>query len=551
MKIFSFLFRISRRAFVLSVLIGFLAGISSAGLIVVINTTYGRGSTRGLILSFTGLGIVMLASNLVSRLLLVQLSQRAIYEMRMHLSRKILVASLDHLENLGAARLFATLTDDIVVITNALLGIPQLCICVSIVILCLIYLGWLSASVLLAFFAVMIVGVASYQGLVIKAMRHLRAARQEQTALFRHYRALTEGIKELKIHRRRREAFLANYLQATSISMCQDSVKGLTYYAAAETWGQFLFFLFIGLLIFILPMLRNVNSSTLAAYTLTMLYITGPLQVILAFLPALGRARIALQQVEALGISLESAGAENVSAVNLLPASSPAILELVNVTHTYRQEYDDTSFTLGPIGLTFQPGEMTFLVGGNGSGKTTLAKIITGLYSSEQGSITLAGERITEESSEYYRQHFSAVFSDFFLFESLLGLENIELDARARAYLSKLRLDQKVSINQGVLSTVDLSRGQRKRLALLTAYLEDRPFYVFDEWASDQDPVFKEIFYMELLPELKSDGKTLIVITHDEKYFHLADRIVELDYGKLQSDSHLGPPAKQLAYVSR
>jgi putative ATP-binding cassette transporter len=303
--------------------------------------------------------------------------------------------------------------------------------------------------------------------------------------------------------------------------------------------------------IFVLPTYRNVNSATLAAYSLTMLYITGPLQVILSLIPALGRARIALQQVEALGISLESAGSESIPAVNLLPGNSPSLLELVNVTHTYRQEYDDTSFTLGPIDLTFRPGEMTFVVGGNGSGKTTLAKIITGLYSPEQGAITLGGERVTEESSEYYCQHFSAVFSDFFLFDSLLGLERIELDAHARAYLIKLRLDQKVSVKAGALSTIDLSRGQRKRLALLTAYLEDRPFYVFDEWASDQDPVFKETFYKELLPELKSRGKTLIVITHDEKYFPLADRIVELDYGKLQADSVSGPLTKQLAYVSQ
>lgn len=551
MKIFSFLFRISRRAVIVSVLAGFFAGISSAGLIVVINTTYGRGSTRSLILSFAGLGILMLVSNLVSRLMLVQLSQRAIHEMRMHLCQKILAARLDQLENLGAARLFATLTDDIVVITNALLSIPQLCICISIVILCLIYLGWLSPGVLLAFFVVMIVGVTSYQVLVIKAMRYLRAARQEQTVLFRHYRALTEGVKELKIHQRRREVFLANVLQATSSTLRQGNVKGLAYYAAAESWGQFLFFLFIGLLIFALPMLRNVNAATLAAYTLTMLYITGPLQVILSLIPALGRARIALQQVEALGLSLESDGPENIPGAILLPANSPSLLELVNVTHTYRQEHDDSSFTLGPIDLTFRPGEMTFIVGGNGSGKTTLAKIITGLYSPEQGAITLAGERITEESSEYYRQHFSAVFSDFFLFDSLLGLESVELDAHARSYLSKLRLDQKVSVKEGVLSTIDLSRGQRKRLALLTAYLEDRPFYVFDEWASDQDPIFKETFYLELLPELKSRGKTLIVITHDEKYFSLADRVVQLDYGKLQADSLPGPLTKQLAYLSQ
>ncbi|HEY6802119.1 MAG TPA: cyclic peptide export ABC transporter [Pyrinomonadaceae bacterium] len=548
MKLFAFLFRISRRALVLSMLIGMIAGLSSAGLIVVINTTYSSGSTRTLILSFAGLGVVMLVSNLVSRMLLVQLSQRAIYDMRMHLSRKILVASLDHLETLGAARLLASLTDDIVMITNALLGIPQLCICISIVALCLIYLGWLSPLVLMAFLVVMVVGVGSYHALVLKAMKYLRAGREGQTALFRHYRALTEGIKELKIHRRRREVFLYTALEATGESMRRENMKGLTYYAAAESWGQFLFFLFIGLLIFIMPMIRNVNPATLAAYTLTMLYVTGPLQVILAFLPALGRARVALQQVETLGLSLESAGDESARIIERLPGSVPRVLELVNVTHTYRQELDDSSFILGPIDLTFTPGEMTFVIGGNGSGKTTLAKLITGLYSPEGGVVRLNGEPISGALNEYYRQHFSVIFSDFFLFESLLGLERMELDAQASHYLIKLGLDRKVTIKDGRLSTIELSRGQRKRLALLTAYLEDRPFYVFDEWASDQDPVFKEIFYTELLPELKSRGKTLIVITHDEKYFHLADRIVKLDYGQLQQPVLLPEPVLQLAH---
>jgi putative ATP-binding cassette transporter len=194
---------------------------------------------------------------------------------------------------------------------------------------------------------------------------------------------------------------------------------------------------------------------------------------------------------------------------------------------------------------------MVFVVGGNGSGKTTLAKIIIGLYSPEQGEVRLNGELITENLSEYYRQHFSSVFSDFFLFESLLGVDRFELDARAREYLLKLHLDHKVTVKDGVLSTTDLSRGQRKRLALLTAYLEDRPFYIFDEWASDQDPVFKEIFYTQLLPELKRRGKTLIVITHDEKYFHLADRLLALEYGKLQHESLPQEPAMpQLAYVA-
>jgi putative ATP-binding cassette transporter len=208
-------------------------------------------------------------------------------------------------------------------------------------------------------------------------------------------------------------------------------------------------------------------------------------------------------------------------------------LELLGVTHAYRGEKDNT-FILGAINLTFYPGEIIFIVGGNGSGKSTLVKLITGLYIPETGEIKFDNVAITEQQREWYRQQFSVVFSDFYLFENLLGLDNINLDTTTQEYLIKLQLDHKVEVKNGMLSTTALSQGQRKRLALLTAYLENRPIYIFDEWASDQDPIFKEIFYTQLLPELRDQGKTVIVVSHDDRYFHLADRVVKLDYGQVQ-----------------
>jgi putative ATP-binding cassette transporter len=176
---------------------------------------------------------------------------------------------------------------------------------------------------------------------------------------------------------------------------------------------------------------------------------------------------------------------------------------------------------------------LVFLVGGNGSGKTTLAKLLTGLYIPEAGVIRLNGQEVTNENRERYRQLFSVVFSDFHLFESLLGLHASQLNTQIQELLVQLQLQHKVQIEGRELSTIDLSQGQRKRLALLTAYLEDRQIYIFDEWAADQDPLFKEIFYYRLLPGLKQRGKTIIVISHDDKYYHIADRIIKLDYGKV------------------
>jgi putative ATP-binding cassette transporter len=210
------------------------------------------------------------------------------------------------------------------------------------------------------------------------------------------------------------------------------------------------------------------------------------------------------------------------------------------VLHSYHREQEDSHFVLGPVNLVFTPGELVFLVGGNGSGKSTLAKIIAGLYLPEGGEIKLDGNLITDTNRDDFRQIFSAVFADFYLFENLLGLNRSDLDTRASEYLKLLHLHHKVKIKNGTLSTTAVSSGQRKRLALLTAYLEDRPFYLFDEWASDQDPYFKEIFYTQLLPELKARGKCVLVISHDDKYFDIADRIIKLDYGKIASDTREG-----------
>ena len=185
-----------------------------------------------------------------------------------------------------------------------------------------------------------------------------------------------------------------------------------------------------------------------------------------------------------------------------------------------------------------------FLVGGNGSGKTTLAKLLMGLYVPESGEIRVDGQLVTDKTREEYRRLFSAVFADFFLFESLLGLKTPQLDNRAEEYLDRLQLSRKVTIKEGVFSTTDLSQGQRKRLALLTAYLEDRPIYLFDEWAADQDAYFKEIFYLQLLPELKSRGKTAIVISHDDRYYYAGDRLIKLEEGKLSSERQLTFPSE-------
>ena len=272
----------------------------------------------------------------------------------------------------------------------------------------------------------------------------------------------------------------------------------------------------------------------MTGYALIMLYMSSPLEVILNTMPSLSRARVSLKRIEAIGLSLDAPPAGSMQ--QGAGEGAWRTLELAGVTHAYQREGEEGSFTMGPIDLSFSPAEIVFITGGNGSGKTTLAKLITGLYAPENGEVRLDGVEITDATREAYMQRFSVVFSDFFLFDRLLGLDAPDTDEQAVHYLRQLRLDHKVQVKDGKLSTTELSQGQRKRLALLTAYVEDRSIYLFDEWAADQDPVFKAFFYLELVPELKARGKTVIVISHDDRYYGMADRIVKLEYGKVDYD---------------
>jgi putative ATP-binding cassette transporter len=535
MTLITFLFRSSRLMILLSVLIGIVSGISSAALIALIHRALSldRAAAASLVGAFIGLAVVRFTSGMVAEVLLIYLAQNAILKLRIQLSRRILATSLRQLEELDAHRLLAALVDDVTSISVALTNLPILCINVVVLVSCLIYLGWLSWTVLLAVLYTIACGVVTYQMATNKGLIHFRLAREQWDHLVSHFHGLIEGAKELKLHRRRRTAF-GDLLERTTTQVRRHNIAGMSIYTMAGSWGNLLFFVLVGLLLFGLPDLRDFDRQALTGYVLVLLYMMAPLSMTLNVIPTLSRANVALRKLDSLGLPLSVPAADG----PVLPAETSSrrqwsCLEMSGVTVSYRCEGDESNFALGPIDLTFQPGELVFVIGGNGSGKTTLAKLITGLYAPEEGEIRVDGELVTEENREAYRQHFSAIFSDFYLFKSLLGLDDPNLDFQAREYLEKLQLDHKVHVNDGQFSTISLSHGQRKRLALLTACLEDRSFYLFDEWAADQDPHFKEIFYETLLLKLKAEGKTVVVLSHDEKYYPIADRIIKLDYGQL------------------
>jgi putative pyoverdin transport system ATP-binding/permease protein len=539
MNLIQFILRNRRGTMALMALTALLSGACNAGLIAAVNNAlHGAApAATAVVLTFAALAAGRLLTSFVSQVMSVRFSQQTIAGLRRDLVRSILAAPLRQLEKIGPARLVVALTEDVFSITEALVGLPLLAVNLALLFSGAIYLAFLSWKVLLGLMVLVALGAVGYRFLTKGAFRSLHLAREEGDRLFGHFRALTEGIKELKLHRNRRGVFLSRDIQQSTETYERHNVIAENRFILAQHWSHLLFYLLIGVVLFLVPALGRISAVALTGYVITTLYLMGPLAGVLSSFAMFGRANVALQKIERLGVSLASRATEGFSVTRTEEEPAFERLELSNVAHTYHHEKDDSHFTLGPVNLAFEPGEIVFVVGGNGSGKSTLAKIITGLYVPESGTIRLDGEAITDKNRDNYRQLFSTVFSDFFVFETLLGLEHPHLDARAKEYLVTLHLDHKVKVLDGVFSTTALSQGQRKRLALLTAYLEDRPFCLFDEWASDQDPLFKEFFYTRCLRDLKAAGKTVVVITHDDKYFHVADRIVQLDYGQLISDT--------------
>ncbi|WP_218080476.1 cyclic peptide export ABC transporter [Anthocerotibacter panamensis] len=385
-------------------------------------------------------------------------------------------------------------------------------------------LAKLAPSLLAVLLACLLLAITSYSLLDRQAHRALKRSREAWDQMVVYFDALIQGSRELKLHRPRRQVFWNDHLIPHAQTMRAASIQGEGFYVLALSWGQILPVLLIGLVLFVLPGLDGLETGVLTAYTLVVIQLTGAIGTLLETLPGLGRASVALSKVEALRTTLGAEPAQE----GRPPLAHWQRLELVGITHRYISA-DQETFTLGPINLVFRPGELVFLAGGNGSGKTTLAKLISGLYTPEAGAIYLDGEPVGDHYRDDYRQLFTVLFADGYLFEHLFGLDEM----RAAEYLTLVELDQRVQVEGGRFSTTALSQGQRKRLSLLTAYLEDRPFYIFDEWAANQDPQFRELFYQEMLPVLKARGKTVLVISHDDRYYPLADTLLKLDEGRL------------------
>ena len=519
------------------IVLGVVGGASVAGLLSVVNR--GLYATQGdvatLLFAFAGLCLLILIGSIGADISANYVGQRIIAELRKSLAAKILAAPIDQLEIYRTHRLIPVLTQDVDTISDFAFFFSSFFVSLVITFGCMVYLAMLSWPLFLITGLVIILGSLAHAFARTRGVQGFNAARDSEDELQKHYRAIAEGAKELRLNRVRRQRVYVEQLQRTVDLISTVQVKSINLFVTARALGTMLFFVVIGVALTLRPFLWPDSPAAVSSgFVLVLLYMRGPIDQVIGILPSLGRAQVAMRRIAELSEQFSTPEPDLLAAPSAASDGSGKIesIELRGVSYGFRALPGSTPFVLGPINLHVRQGDIVFIVGENGSGKTTLIKLLLGLYAPQSGAVLRDGLPVETETRDDYRQLFTTIFSDYYLFEDLLQGAGIVPDAAER-YLERLEVAHKVSVENGKFTTTDLSTGQRKRLALMNAWLEERPVLVFDEWAADQDPAFRHIFYTELLPDLKRMGKTIIVISHDDRYFGVADHLVRLRHGKV------------------
>ncbi len=511
-------------------LLSIISGFGNALIIFTINMSINSSNDVKLkLLIYFVLGIILYVyGQRIMRVKLIELTNWIVYSKRMEIVRCLLKAPYNKFEEIEKGRIQSTLNNDTETISrfvNILIGGVTSTVTI---ICCFIYLGFINKYALLLSITIILIIASIYYLVGRYANRIGEQARDLQNIFFKFINDLIGGFKELSLNGKRKNEFEVDMDKSCSKYRNKRGQAALAF-ANMFVVGELLFTLAIGFIAFIFPLiLKNLQSTSISSYVFILLYMTGPVHGILNTIPNAIEVRISLKRINSL---LKQISFSNQSDTydKQLTIKNKFSLKLNEIEYVYDKK-EGQGFKVGPISYEFESGEIIFITGGNGSGKSTLAKLLTGLYIPTKGYITLNNEKISEKM---LNENYSTVFGDFYLFDKLYGIDYKGKEKEIQQYLEILQLDKKVEIENGKFSTTQLSTGQKKRLALLVTYLEDRPIYLFDEWAADQDPEFRAFFYNTLLIELKQRGKCVIAITHDDRYFNMADKVLKMEFGKI------------------
>jgi len=532
-------------------LMALLAGGASTGILAVVNAAAtkqaGGGNHLVPVLLY---GLALLVYIFSQRYVLQTTTdevERIVDERRRSLIRKLADCELLGVEKIGHGAIFSAINTDTQTISQTagslILGVQA----VMMIFWTTIYIATLSLPALALVVVVLLVAAQLYRKRGERASIDLRRAHDEVVSLHEMVEGLLAGFKEVKLSSRRATELLQD---AVMVSGRTAFFRSLAQRALGVNFvfSQVAIFILLGTLVFILPALSSSFADSTVKVLTAVLFLVGPVSGVISAAPQITVANAAAENL----LKLEQLFDENVeqgiatgdqrAAAATTTAAAPAFegFETIDLRHLiFARGEGDERFVVGPIDLSIRRGETLFITGGNGSGKTTFVKMLTGLYPADSGEILVDGRLVGRADMQRYRDIFGAVFSDFHLFPTLYGVERIDRE-RAASLIDEMEVENKAHLDGRRFSTVDLSTGQRKRLALVATQLENPPIMVLDEWAADQDPHFRAKFYQLVLPRLRAAGITVIAITHDDKYFHHADRRLHLEDGRVTSISSKG-----------
>ncbi|HKN04474.1 MAG TPA: multidrug ABC transporter permease/ATP-binding protein [Buttiauxella sp.] len=516
-----------RWPFLMVMVLSLLSAVLGIGLIAFINLRLIE--TPDISLSvlpeFLGLLLLLMVVTLGSQLALTTLGHHFVYRLRSEFIKRLMDTHVERIEKLGSAALLAGLTSDVRNITIAFVRLPELVQGIILTLGSAAYLAWLSPQMLGV--TAIWVAVTIYGGylLVARVYKHLAQLREIEDQLYNDYQTVIEGRKELALNRERAERVYEDTYIPHASDYRRHIIRADTYHLSAVNWSNIMMLGAIGLVFWMANSLGWSDTNVAATFSLTLLFLRTPMLSAIGALPTLLTAQVAFNKLNKFQLAPYEADFPR----SLEPARWQT-LEMRDVVF----QYADNTFSVGPLNLKIERGELLFLIGGNGSGKSTLAMLLTGLYQPVSGAIYLDGKKIEASNQDDYRKLFSAVFTDVWLFDRLLGPQGAQANAElVSSWLERLKMSEKLELENGTILNLKLSKGQRKRVALLLALAEERDIILLDEWAADQDPHFRREFYQLLLPLMQQMGKTIFAISHDDHYFIHADRLLEMRQGQL------------------
>lgn len=521
------------------VLLAALSSLSSAAVLATVNaaaTNVGNGDSMAHAMAVLVLAILLYVFS--QRTLMTEaaeLAQDTVHHLRVEFLETLKAAELEEVEKISHSEIFSCINTEMRVISDGTSGLMIIIQSAVLTVMTMAYLASLSWVGFLQAAALIVLAASFHLARDRRIMKQYERVFQLNTAMMDGFSDFIDGFKEVKLNTARAEE-LSGRVRTQSARMSNRNLSVQGMFATNFVASQVAFFILLGVMVFVVPIFSTVSADTLTKMTATTLFLIGPISAVVGGLPTVQRLNAAAQAIVRLHQRLGEIQ-------RWTPQSSAEIevfdqITLRDVTFTYGESEADEQFSVGPVNMQITRGQVIFITGGNGSGKSTLLKLISGLYQPKSGDLQLNGSSIIQGNAVVgYRNIFSAIFSDNHLFREFYGAPPID-PVKVDEYLQLLELEGKVTISDRAFSTIALSSGQRKRLAMIVALLEDRPVYVFDEWAADQDPHFRQKFYREILPLLRKKGKTIIAVTHDVRYFDVADVRYHMDEGQLQQVLH-------------